>query len=135
MSIRKSSNLHIACQPEPADACIIAVSTPTAADKRADLCYVETAAQAIVPYLRLGNLVSLESTVSPHTTQGVLAPILGVGPGSAKRPVGNVFTGAGAARAYSGRVGGQRPSYRRSDPRGSSLINKCCKKTIVTKRG
>ena len=72
----KSGNLRVACQPEPADAFIIAVPTPITADKRADLRYVEAAARAIVPCLQPGNLVILESTVPPRTTQDVLAPIL-----------------------------------------------------------
>lgn len=73
----QSGNLRLACRPKPADAFIIAVPTPITADKRADLHYVEAAARAIVPCLRLGNLVTLESTVPPGTTRGVLAPILG----------------------------------------------------------
>ena len=42
----------------------------------ADLSYVEQAARDIVPLLRRGNLVVLESTVPPGTTRDVLAPIL-----------------------------------------------------------
>jgi len=43
---------------------------------RADLAFVEQAARDIVPFLRRGNLVVLESTVPPGTTRDVLAPIL-----------------------------------------------------------
>ena len=46
------------------------------ATNRADLSFVEQAARDIVPLLRRGNLVVLESTVPPGTTRDVLAPIL-----------------------------------------------------------
>lgn len=72
-----SGNLQVASQPEQAEAFIIAVPTPITADKRADLRCVEMAARSITPCLCPGNLVILESTVPPGTTQKVLAPILG----------------------------------------------------------
>lgn len=72
----ESGNLRIAEQPEPADAFLIAVPTPIRPDKRADLEAVRSAAQAIVPYLRRGNLVVLESTSPPRTTVDVVAPLL-----------------------------------------------------------
>lgn len=94
----KSGNLRVACRPEPADAFIIAVPTPLRAEepmmggpgesadhtttamtspfKRADLSYVIAAAESIVPHLRPGNLVVLESTVPPRTTVDILLSIL-----------------------------------------------------------
>jgi len=71
-----SGNLSINQAPEPADAFIIAVPTPFLLDKRADLSYVVAAAEAILPHLRSGNLVVLESTSPPRTTVDVVAPIL-----------------------------------------------------------
>ena len=71
-----SGNLVISDQPEPADGFIIAVPTPFYADKRADLRFVISAAEAIVPHLRPGNLVVLESTSPPRTTLDIVAPIL-----------------------------------------------------------
>jgi UDP-N-acetyl-D-mannosaminuronic acid dehydrogenase len=44
-----SGNLRAALQPESADAYVIAVPTPLAEDKRADMSYVTRAAEAIVP--------------------------------------------------------------------------------------
>ncbi|HET6316766.1 MAG TPA: nucleotide sugar dehydrogenase [Chloroflexota bacterium] len=70
-----SGHLRVAADPEPADAFIIAVPTPLEG-QRADLTFVEQAARDIVPLLRRGNLVVLESTVPPGTTRGFLAPIL-----------------------------------------------------------
>jgi UDP-N-acetyl-D-mannosaminuronic acid dehydrogenase len=72
-----SGNLTVAEQPAPAEAFVIAVPTPVRADKTADLRYVEAAAEAIVPHLRPGVLVMLESTCPPGTTQDRIAPILG----------------------------------------------------------
>ncbi len=71
-----SSNLTIAGQPEPADAFIISVPTPFYDDKKADMSFVISAAEAILPVLAPGNLVMLESTSPPRTTVDVLAPIL-----------------------------------------------------------
>ena len=72
----QSGNLVVRSQPEPADAFIIAVPTPFKEDKRADLDFVKAAAEAIVPHLKAGNLVILESTSPPRTTVDVVAPIL-----------------------------------------------------------
>jgi UDP-N-acetyl-D-mannosaminuronic acid dehydrogenase len=82
----KSGNLTISDQPEEADAFIIAVPTPFKRTNvqcsnvqtypEADLSYVTAAAEAVVPYLRTGNLVVLESTSPPRTTEDIVAPIL-----------------------------------------------------------
>lgn len=71
-----SGNLTVHEMPEEADAFIIAVPTPFYDDKRADMRAVTSAAKAIVPYLRKGNLVLLESTSPPRTTVDLLKPIL-----------------------------------------------------------
>ncbi|HNT53183.1 MAG TPA: nucleotide sugar dehydrogenase [Anaerolineaceae bacterium] len=72
----QSGNLVIRSQVEPADAFIIAVPTPFHADKSADMRYVVSAAEMILPQLRRGNLVVLESTSPPRTTLDLLRPIL-----------------------------------------------------------
>ncbi|MBC8506598.1 MAG: nucleotide sugar dehydrogenase, partial [Chloroflexi bacterium] len=72
----KSGNLTISPQPEESDAFIIAVPTPFKEGKKADLEFVVSASEAIVPYLKQGNLVVLESTSPPRTTIDVVAPIL-----------------------------------------------------------
>ncbi|NLF50086.1 MAG: nucleotide sugar dehydrogenase [Leptolinea sp.] len=71
-----NGKLRIQSEPEEADAFLIAVPTPFYGDKQADLSFVSSAAQAIVPHLRKGNLVILESTSPPLTTTGLVAPIL-----------------------------------------------------------
>lgn len=72
----RSGNLSIGVVPQAADAFIIAVPTPFYEDKRADLCAVISATESIVPHLRKGNLVVLESTSPPRTTCDVVRPIL-----------------------------------------------------------
>ncbi len=72
-----SGRLRVQTRPERADAFIIAVPTPLdPTTNKADLSFVEQAARDILPFLRRGNVVVLESTVPPGTTRDVLAPIL-----------------------------------------------------------
>ncbi|MDY6866477.1 MAG: nucleotide sugar dehydrogenase [Chloroflexota bacterium] len=72
----ESGHLEVSETVQPADAFIIAVPTPFYEDKRADLSYVISAAKSIVPRLKPGNLVILESTSPPRTTVDIVAPIL-----------------------------------------------------------
>jgi UDP-N-acetyl-D-mannosaminuronic acid dehydrogenase len=72
----RSGNLCVACEPEPADAFIIAVPTPINEDKGADMRAVTSAAESIVPHLQEGDLVILESTSPPRTTVDRVQPIL-----------------------------------------------------------
>ncbi|HRQ33924.1 MAG TPA: NAD(P)-binding domain-containing protein, partial [Anaerolineales bacterium] len=78
--------LTVSSQPVEADAFIIAVPTPFQHEKfgeyngirfkLADMRAVASAAEAILPFLRKGNLVILESTSPPRTTIELVAPIL-----------------------------------------------------------
>jgi len=72
----RSGTLQVSDSPEPADAFIIAVPTPIQEDKTADMRAVISATEAIVPHLRKGNLVILESTSPPRTTVSLVQPIL-----------------------------------------------------------
>src|SRR6185312_1805451 len=66
----ESGRFQVQAEPEPADAFIIAVPTPfDPMTSRANLRYVEQAALDLLPHLRPGNLVILESTVPPGTTR------------------------------------------------------------------
>ena len=81
-----TGNLTVATQPQEADAFLIAVPTPFHEDKfgeyqgkqyrLADMNAVTSATEAILPFLRKGNLVILESTSPPRTTIDLVAPIL-----------------------------------------------------------
>lgn len=59
-----------------ADAIIIAVPTPLDKNLAPDLQYIVAVTKAIAPHLRKGQLVSLESTTFPGTTEDVMLPIL-----------------------------------------------------------
>ncbi len=58
------------------DAIIICVPTPLNEYHEPDLSYITNTAHAIAPHLRAGQLVVLESTTYPGTTEEVLVPIL-----------------------------------------------------------
>ena len=75
--------LEVSSHPVQSDAFIIAVPTPiTDPDyPHADLSYVKSAAAGISPLLRRGNLVVLESTSPPGTTEEIVVPILEDGSG------------------------------------------------------
>ena len=57
------------------DAAIICVPTPLSDKREPDLSYVESTAKEIAKYLRPGQIVSLESTTYPGTTEEVLLPL------------------------------------------------------------
>ncbi len=59
-----------------ADALIICVPTPLNAYREPDLSFVLNTADALLPHLRAGQVVSLESTTYPGTTAEELAPRL-----------------------------------------------------------
>ena len=85
-SALKTGRLTFASRPAPSDAFIIAVPTPFYEGdlgeangvkfKKADMRAVTSAAESIVPHLKKGNLVVLESTSPPRTTVDLVRPIL-----------------------------------------------------------
>lgn len=62
--------------PQEADVFIVAVPSPINPDNTANLEYVRQATASIVPYVRKGNLVILESTVPPKTVEHIMLPEL-----------------------------------------------------------
>jgi UDP-N-acetyl-D-glucosamine dehydrogenase len=58
-----------------ADAVIICVPTPLDEHREPDMTYVVNTAETIAKYLRKGQLVSLESTTYPGTTEEILLPM------------------------------------------------------------
>ena len=59
-----------------ADAIIICVPTPLDEYRQPDLSYVSNTAQSVQPHLKQGQLVVLESTTYPGTTEELVLPIL-----------------------------------------------------------
>ena len=58
------------------DAILICVPTPLTESREPDLSFVESTAHMIVPHLRAGHLIVLESTTYPGCTANLLKPIL-----------------------------------------------------------
>ena len=58
------------------DAVIICVPTPLNEYREPDMSYIVQTAESIAPHLRAGQLIVLESTTYPGTTEEVVVPIL-----------------------------------------------------------
>ena len=58
------------------DACIICVPTPLTSHRDPDLSYILNTMNSIKPFLQEGQIISLESTTYPGTTEEVLRPII-----------------------------------------------------------
>ena len=70
-------NLHAQRTPCEADVFIISVPTPLDKSKSvADLSQVIEGTESLVPYLRSGNLVIIESTIPPLTCRNIIAPLI-----------------------------------------------------------
>jgi UDP-N-acetyl-D-glucosamine dehydrogenase len=61
------------------DALIICVPTPLNEYHEPDMSYIRSTAESIAPHVRAGQLVVLESTTYPGTTEEVLVPIIEAG--------------------------------------------------------
>ena len=72
----KKGNLKAFTSPKEADVFIIAVPTPIHDDFTANLDFVIDATKSILPVLKKGNVVIVESTIPPRTIDDVIAPIL-----------------------------------------------------------
>ncbi|MBC1227065.1 nucleotide sugar dehydrogenase [Listeria booriae] len=74
----QSGSFEASLTPSESDAFIIAVPTPNKDDehKSCDLSYVVSAVESILPYIQKGNLIIVESTIGPRTTEDVVQPIL-----------------------------------------------------------
>lgn len=70
-------HFHATTNVPAADIFLIAVPTPLKKSLRvSDLSYVKSACEMIAPHLKKGNLVILESTVTPGTGEKLCIPIL-----------------------------------------------------------
>jgi UDP-N-acetyl-D-glucosamine dehydrogenase len=63
-------------QAREADALILCVPTPLNANREPDMTYIENTARSIGPHVRPGQLVVLESSTYPGTTEEVVKPII-----------------------------------------------------------
>jgi UDP-N-acetyl-D-glucosamine dehydrogenase len=73
------------------DAILICVPTPLTEHREPDMSFVENTTKTIAKYIRKGQLVVLESTTYPGTTQEVLLPLFETNGGKNKYKVGKDF--------------------------------------------
>ncbi|MBQ9930803.1 MAG: nucleotide sugar dehydrogenase [Firmicutes bacterium] len=97
----EAGSLRPAEAPEAADAFIISVPTPIKPDKGSDLSYVESAARSLLPVLKKGDLVILESTSPVGTVDDVLMPILAE---SGLDPMTDLYVGHSPERVIPGKI-------------------------------
>ena len=69
LRVVESGKFEAFTKPQPADAFILAVPTPFKNNHEPDLSYIESAAKAIAPCLKVGDLVILESTSPVGATE------------------------------------------------------------------
>jgi UDP-N-acetyl-D-mannosaminuronic acid dehydrogenase len=103
----QTGNLKAHLTPAEADVFVVCVPTPCTADHKPDMRYVFEATESICPFLRKGNLVILESTSPPGTTEEVgqiirRATHFSVG-GSSERPP-DIFVAHAPERILPGKV-------------------------------
>src|SRR5688572_907704 len=72
-----AANLIASEKPTEGEAFVISVPTPLSDPRKiCDLAPVMNALKAIIPALRKGNLINIESTIPPLTCRDVVAPFL-----------------------------------------------------------
>lgn len=73
-----SGNFKPKLTPETADVFILAVPTPNNEDtyKSCDLTYLLNALKTILPYVKKGNTVIVESTIAPRSTEDYVVPLI-----------------------------------------------------------
>lgn len=70
-------NLEARTEPSAGDAFVISVPTPLSEPQKSpDLSYIEAAIESIIPYLEVGDLIIIESTIPPLTCQELICPML-----------------------------------------------------------
>jgi UDP-N-acetyl-D-glucosamine dehydrogenase len=67
---------HVGCYEEKVDAILICVPTPLKKNRAPDLSFVLNTGRSIAPHLQRGQLVVLESTTYPGTTENELRAVL-----------------------------------------------------------
>lgn len=71
----KTGNFKAQTEPAAADVFVVAVPTPHK-NKRCDLSYVLSAVNSLLPVMKDGNLLIIESTIKPKTCEEIVLPIL-----------------------------------------------------------
>jgi len=103
----QTGNLKAHPAPAAADVFVLCVPTPCTADRKPDMRFVIEATRSICPFLKKGNLVILESTSPPGTTEQMTEIIrrhtdLSVGRSSGAKP--DIFLAHAPERILPGKV-------------------------------
>ncbi len=74
----EKGNFRASLTPEEADAFIIAVPTPNNDDmyKSCDLSYVLKATETVLPFVKKGNVIIVESTIAPRSMDDYVKPLV-----------------------------------------------------------
>ncbi|MBC1399049.1 nucleotide sugar dehydrogenase [Listeria fleischmannii] len=74
----EQENFRVGLTPKPADVFIVAVPTPNNDDalKSCNLDYVLSAVEMILPCLRSGNTIIVESTIAPRSMEDFIKPLV-----------------------------------------------------------
>jgi len=74
----ESGNFRASLKPEEADVFIIAVPTPNLNDEHlsCDLSYVLSATKSVIPFLKKGNVLIVESTIAPRSMDDFVKPLV-----------------------------------------------------------
>ena len=76
-ALLKKSTMQASLNPVPSDVFLICVPTPFDKEiKMADLGFVKKALETIVEVLEKGNLIIIESTITPGTSEKLAVPII-----------------------------------------------------------
>ena len=77
-NVVKNGKFKARLTPEAADVFIITVPTPSLDDeyRSCDLTYVLSATEAILPFLKRGNVIIVESTIAPRTMDDHVRPLI-----------------------------------------------------------
>lgn len=71
----KTGNFKAQTKPAAADVFVVAVPTPHE-NKKCDLSFVLSAVTSLLPVMKDGNLLIIESTIKPKTCEDIVLPIL-----------------------------------------------------------
>ncbi|MDP9267898.1 MAG: nucleotide sugar dehydrogenase [Acidobacteriota bacterium] len=115
------------------DAVVICVPTPLNDMREPDLSYITATGEAIASHLRAGQLIVLESTTYPGTTEEILVPILEKNPSglrAARNGGTDGDTGGGADRGADNGVFYVAFSPEREDPGNDTVARRDIPKVV-----
>jgi UDP-N-acetyl-D-mannosaminuronic acid dehydrogenase len=96
----QSGQLSASLEPQSADIFIIAVPTPFTDNYKPDLAYVNSATEALAPFIKAGSLIILESTSPIGTTEKIAETLAQLRPDLSVPSINKPLTGDFTNRIY-----------------------------------